>query len=56
MSLVGIMVYGDMRLDTVVSGPKPWDSLFQQPPKETKTTTHEPRFKSKIKSFIYENS
>jgi len=41
MSVVKIMAYGYMRLDTVIYGPKPQDSLFQSPPKETKTTTRE---------------
>jgi hypothetical protein len=51
MSVVRIMAYGYMRLDTVISVPKPWDSLLQQTPKETETTTQEPRYKPKIKSF-----
>jgi hypothetical protein len=54
MSVVRIMVYGYMTLDTAISGPKPWDSLFEQPPKETKTTTYETRLKSKLTlKFLY---
>lgn len=51
MSVVRIMAYGYVRLDTVISVPIPWDSLFQQPPKDTETTTQERHYKQKIKSF-----
>jgi len=47
------MVYGYMRLDTVISGTKPWDSLLQQLPKETKTTYTWITLQVKNQKFLY---